>query len=623
MNRRTFVNLASTASLSGLLPVLPGSATAPERSVANHVIDNQLVDKYTFPEFDLYRIPFSFAGSYLTIGKATDQPLSRLKLNTVRRTAISFKWQATYANDLLALTLVKAGQEVSFSTVATPWSLELTGAGVSATIAFADGDTLAIRVQNGAVRLLPTRDLSWQYPLPDNGTLFFDGQSGHYGTLKTIENQPVAIGRVGSGALAHDEIQTSESPDTTLYLSMVTDETPFAGSLTPVDALVRRNRTLVETWMAGVAVVPARFRSAAQTGWYLFWNLQVAPAGGYTRQTVLSSKKSMSMIWSWDICFNALALVKTHPRLAWDQLFAILDHQKPNGLLPDNVSDLTPYFGYNKPPVWGWAIRRMLEHTPRDQWRGYLAEAYPKVVLFTNWWFAYRDFGKTGVCAYVNGNDSGWDNATVFDARLPTETPDLTAWLVLQTDALAFMAGVLNKPQEAARWKRQSARLLTLFHNTFVGPDQSLLVRERQRDGTIATRPSTSLLTRIPLVLGQKLNPAVRARITADLSEEGVFLTPNGVASEALTSPKYEPNGYWRGPVWAPSTYLIVEGLKASGELPLARTIAERFCTMVSYRATFAENYNARTGDDQYDTGLTWTSSDFLLLAGWLAESAE
>ena len=575
---------------------------------------------FVFPEFDLYHIPFSFAGSFHTLNKATDTETSLLKLNTVRRTAIAYKWLPTYASDLMTFALVKAGHEVPFATIATPWSLTLTGAGVSATIAFADADTLAIRVRNGALRLLPTRDLAWHYTLPNNGIQFFDGASGHYGTLNTSNASPMPISRVGKNDQAHDQIDSREGADTTIYLRLITDETPGTGPQTTVDELVRCNRKLVDDWMATAPVVEERFRAAAQTGWYLFWNLQVVPTGNYTRQTVLSSKKSMSMIWSWDICFNALTLVKEHPKLAWDQLFAILDHQKPSGVLPDNVNDLYSYFGFNKPPVWGWTIRKLLQHTPRNQWKGYVMEAYPKVMAFTNWWFTNRDFGKTGVCAYVNGNDSGWDNATVFDARLPTETPDLTAWLALQTDGLAFMADVLGKPPEAAHWKQQTNRLLTLFHKTFVAPDQSLLVRERQPDGTITTRISTSLLTRIPILLGLQLDPSVRAKIKVDLGQEGVFLTPNGVASEALTSSRYEPNGYWRGPVWAPSTYLIVEGLKASGELVLARCIADRFCTMVSRRATFAENYNARTGEGQYDSGLTWTSSDFLLLAEWLAE---
>ena len=37
------------------------------------------------------------------------------------------------------------------------------------------------------------------------------------------------------------------------------------------------------------------------------------------------------------------------------------------------------------------------------------------------------------------------------------------------------------------------------------------------------------------------------------------FLTENGLATEMPKSNKYESNGYWRGPIWAPTTYLLVD----------------------------------------------------------------
>lgn len=88
---------------------------------------------------------------------------------------------------------------------------------------------------------------------------------------------------------------------------------------------------------------------------------------------------------------------------------------------------------------------------------------------------------------------------------------------------------------------------------------------------------------------------------------------------EHRDSPAYDSNGYWRGPVWAPSTMIVVSGLLAAGEEKLARTIAARFCRMCA-KSGFAENFDALTGEGLRDRSYTWTSSVLLILAHELLE---
>jgi glycogen debranching enzyme len=85
-----------------------------------------------------------------------------------------------------------------------------------------------------------------------------------------------------------------------------------------------------------------------------------------------------------------------------------------------------------------------------------------------------------------------------------------------------------------------------------------------------------------------------------------------------VDSEDYTSDGYWRGPIWAPSTYLIHEGLADSGRPDLAETIARRFCDTIA-DAGMAENFDALTGQGLRDRAYTWTSSVFLLLAEDLA----
>ena len=92
------------------------------------------------------------------------------------------------------------------------------------------------------------------------------------------------------------------------------------------------------------------------------------------------------------------------------------------------------------------------------------------------------------------------------------------------------------------------------------------------------------------------------------------FRSEHGFATEALNSPDYLSDGYWRGPIWAPSTMLITDGLFRCGEKALARDTARRFADMVS-ASGFAENFDAVTGAGLRDRAYTWTASAFLAMA--------
>ena len=75
----------------------------------------------------------------------------------------------------------------------------------------------------------------------------------------------------------------------------------------------------------------------------------------------------------------------------------------------------------------------------------------------------------------------------------------------------------------------------------------------------------------------------------------------------------YTEDGYWRGPIWGPSTLLIVAGLREAGFGELAQRIADGYCRMCE-KSGFAENFNALTGEGLRDRAYTWASSVYLLL---------
>ncbi len=329
----------------------------------------------------------------------------------------------------------------------------------------------------------------------------------------------------------------------------------------------------------------------------MLWSATVRPAGFITRPAVLMSKHWMDKVWSWDHCFNAIALGQGLPGLAWDQFRLPFDHQDDAGALPDSVTHSEILYNFVKPPIHGWALRQL--PPPSDP-----AEIYRSLERWTTFWLDARRTPGHELPHYQHGNDSGWDNATTFDPERVVETADLASFLVLQLRELARLA---PDPNDSARWTERADRIRdALLAELWDG--ERFLTRSAHSQRTWS---SSSLLDLMPIVLGQELPAPVRAALAARIEQH---LTAFGPATELPASEHYQDDGYWRGPIWAPSTILIEDGLRRAGHTALADEVSARFRTLCE-KSGFAENFDARTGEGLRDRAYTWTASAYLILA--------
>jgi glycogen debranching enzyme len=113
------------------------------------------------------------------------------------------------------------------------------------------------------------------------------------------------------------------------------------------------------------------------------------------------------------------------------------------------------------------------------------------------------------------------------------------------------------------------------------------------------------------IALGADLPDEIR---TALVHEIEAHLTRHGLATEKPSSPHYQADGYWRGPIWAPATILIEDGLRRGGCTDLADEISTRFRALCE-KSGFAENFDALAGTGLRDHAYTWTASSYLILA--------
>jgi hypothetical protein len=353
---------------------------------------------------------------------------------------------------------------------------------------------------------------------------------------------------------------------------------------------------------------------AAELAAYVLWSTTVNPRGFLTRPSVLMSKHWMDKVWSWDHCFNALALAEGEPDLAWDQFMSVFDHQDEHGALPDSVTHSEVLYNFVKPPIHGWALQQVRRRLGRPLTGGELSDAYSRLAAWTCFWLTERRVPGHALPHYQHGNDSGWDNATSFADERVIETADLAAFLILQLETLADLAVEVGRAEESATWTAHADELTAAVVSELWNGE-----RFTARSVTSGRRwSSDSLLDLMPIVLGERLPGPVRDRLATAIARHRA---PAGLATELSTSPLYQPDGYWRGPVWAPSTVLIEDGLRRAGHERLADDISHRFRT-VCERSGFAENFDALSGEGLRDRAYTWTASAYLLLAAQHIERA-
>jgi glycogen debranching enzyme len=515
--------------------------------------------------------------------------------------------------DVFRLDLLHEGHPVDFVESLTPTLLRLDADAGFVEICFNGIDQPRIRGEGVALRFHRDSDRSefdtaWQTP---DGTVDTILYSSDLKCRFHAITGSLSLDAPWRGSTTDHIIVTTQQDATGRFEVCVEGflSTPAGSVVTETfDAAVARSQADYDAWLAATLPVPERYEAARRLAAYINWSCVVHPRGNVGRPAMLMSKNWMSKIWGWDNCFNALAHVEQDPDLAWDQIMLFVDHQSADGAFPDHIMDMSLSFRFYKPPIYGWTIRKMAARSSAIT-DDHLRAIYEPLCRWTDWWFAHRDDTGDGLPQYNHGNESGWDNGTAFARWIPVKSPDLATYLIVQMDVLAETAAHLGI-EDGRHWRARADHLMdTLIARLWTG--ERFIARHAF---TGDPYDGDSLLMFMPLLLGDRLPGDIRDKLIAGVRR---FMTPHGLATEHPESVYYTADGYWRGPIWAPSTYLIVDGLLACGADDLAQDIARRFCDMAQTNG-MAENYDALTGVGLRDRAYTWTSSVFLLLANWL-----
>lgn len=573
---------------------------------------------------DIQVTPISHFGSYMALIYQESENLEKkgLYINSVRGKS------KNHQNVLKIIPTVK-GTPVAYTYGADEFKIVLTFDGGEIFVCFEDAERIFVQGRGENVGLTldtqPVFNFEYNYLLGNIGEEYCIVNSyknltkymvfAPQGSIMLQQN--VFMDTTGSTNEADNlsSIQITSTKESNEFLCVIED-IPTNGAIPEKreykfeEALNKSTNHFLE-FLSKQPAVPQRYQQTLREAAYLNWTCVVNAQGLLKRKAIYMSNANFPGVWSWDNAFNALALAGVDDELAWDQIQLLFDYQDDNGQIPGSISDSTIRWNFSKPPVQGLFVLKMMKKMTLTTEQ--LEKIYTQIRRHVEFHLQYKDFNGDGICEYHHGNDSGQDNSTVFREANIIDSPDLTAFLIKSMDMLSVVAEKLGRRQDKKHWEEQSTTYMKKFCDYFLGED--LPVARFTRGGKVIE--SQSILPLMSIILANKLPETAKKNILNTLKSEK-YLTKWGIASEAIDSPYYEEDAYWRGPIWAPTTLLLVEAFEECGEQQLANEIAEKFLELCKHGG-FAENFHAETGEGLRDLAHTWTSSVFIYLASKLA----
>lgn len=334
---------------------------------------------------------------------------------------------------------------------------------------------------------------------------------------------------------------------------------------------------------------------------YLLWINAVSPRGLLKYEAIYSSKNKMTNIWSWDNLFSLLPLVEVDNNLALNQIRVFAALQRENGQIPDFINDIYCSYNFCKPPIMGYIFKYLCNKKNIDL--SVFNEFYEMLKCWTLWWINYRDDDEDGLIQYNHGNESGWDNSTFFKDTIPIESPDINSYLITQLQFLIDLAKNLGKYEDISFYR-------DLIERLFCG-----LMRMYTNKGFIGydichnTIYSKTLQKYLPLILSERLPFKSIKTMVNELKSE--YLVKWGLTTESVYSEYFNPEGYWRGPIWAPISFIFATSLSELGYNDLSNYIKKTFIKL-NLKNNFEENFEPFKGQGLCDFGFSWTAAVFL-----------
>lgn len=205
-----------------------------------------------------------------------------------------------------------------------------------------------------------------------------------------------------------------------------------------------------------------------------------------------------------------------------------------------------------------------------------LRMVFPPLLAYTQWFETYRTW--LDGTYWSSGWGCGMDNLPRMEEGYhPAFSHGRMSWIdasfqaILAADVLGRMARVLRRERDTALLLARADQLTSLV-NEKMWDDHSAFYYDRYEHGALSTMRHIGAYW--GLIAGAV--PEERLdRFVAHLDNPAEFNRPHRIPALSASHPAYRPDGdYWNGGVWAPTNYMVLKGLRATGYGSLAHLIA-------------------------------------------------
>ena len=447
-----------------------------------------------------------------------------------------------------------------------------------------------------------------------------DARGGEFKSVRNCAystNGTVMLNHVENNGNGYDVALAVQGDSDTAITLHVQPGLELNREVLPFRATLRAAEARWHQWFAAVPEVGEPYRSQYYYAWWVMGNNILSPQGYFRRESVAPSKAHYVGAWQWDNYFHALAFRYTDRRLANDQIQFMLDHQQPDGMIPDAVYDegtitqleIPVSAAVTKPPIIGWVAMLVYDQTGDQQM---LRDIYEPLVRWNSWWFGLNDDDSDGIVQYSHPFSSGLDDSPLWDEGVPVEAVDLNTYLCLQMESLGKMARIIGRPRDAEMWAKKSAGLAARMIEHFYDPQAGLFWSQKDHRPIRVLTP----FSLYPLWTG-RMPPSISERLIAHLGDRTTFQTAHPLPTVARSDPKYDPFQMWRGPVWININYIFVEALQRAGATAKAQELTEQTMRLVMGQNDIYEYYHPETGEPPPKAApmFGWSAACFIDLA--------
>jgi glycogen debranching enzyme len=364
-------------------------------------------------------------------------------------------------------------------------------------------------------------------------------------------------------------------------------------------------------------------------------------------QYTVPSPESYPYQWLWDSCFHAIILAHYSPIDAKKEIYSLLAKQFDNGLIPhmiywdrvEGIIDLA--WGKNdtssitQPPIIAYAAWEIYR---TDKEKAFLERIYPNLYHYYKYLLSDRDPRGNNLAGIINPDESGEDNSPRFDLiqNLPprhlqkenfakrleliekNKTCDFDApfcmkqffWvkdvpfnavLVRNLNILGLIAEEIGRMDEALYFRDRAIRVADAMRDRMF--QNGLFWSLNGRDYSRIDVKTWAIFT--PMFAHLLSQDEANDLVEKWLRNPNEFGSRYSVPTVAMSEPSYDPDGFWRGPVWLATNWFIFKGLRGYGFNEDAERILEHSIALIE-KSGFRENFNPDSGEGQGAHNFTW-----------------